>query len=99
MRLQPGSSPRSLANARTRVSSAGWRFQALLGRFSAAMLVANRCMSRTAHNLEPGAGQLVDVLVKLERSVISVCVTSALFTWGFWAWSGGLLGWNRGPLA
>jgi hypothetical protein len=84
MRLQPALSPRSQANAGLRVSSDRPRARALLGRFSASMLVANTCMSRTAHNREPGGEQLVKVASKAERSVISVCVTSALFTWGFW---------------
>lgn len=41
MLSQPTSSPRSRANAGIRGASAGWKSQAFLGRFSAAMLSSN----------------------------------------------------------
>lgn len=41
MPLQPASSPRSRSNASTRVASGGWKSQAFLGRFSAAMVSSN----------------------------------------------------------
>lgn len=39
---------------------------------------------QTSHYADRDGEQSVNVVSKAERLVISVCVTSAMFTWGFW---------------